>query len=385
MPVKKYRTLHGIRGVAALSIVALHSPRLFGLVPGFLGLAVDLFFALSGFVLAHAYEDRFRQGITSLAFLRQRWVRLYPLYAMGLLLGIVQQVMCILYESPTAMWTWSELLIALPFAVFMLPAPLAHTFPFNGPMWSIFFELLANLVWAVFWRPLQSVRVLAATVVVCGGFYSWALMYWETPALGLTWVNFPGGLARVGYSFAAGLLIYRLRDKLRTPRIPPLVLMGVLPVMALFRPGLTGQFLSVLIVFPLVVLLGARNEPRSGTQRVYESLGKASYCVYVLHRPLAALLYAVVLQFSGQQMESFAPWGGFLLMAMLTAGGLVLTDRFETPARRWLTRRLIRKGREPLPAPGRVRLPRERVAGDRPDSVHEASTGSGSTSVMRAR
>jgi hypothetical protein len=132
MPVRNYRTLHGIRGVAALCIVALHSPRLFGPMPGFLGLAVDLFFALSGFVLAHAYEDRFRQGMTPLAFLRQRWVRLYPLYAVGLLLGIAHQAMGILYDSPTVSWTWRELLTALPFAVFMLPAPLSHAFPFNG-------------------------------------------------------------------------------------------------------------------------------------------------------------------------------------------------------------------------------------------------------------
>jgi peptidoglycan/LPS O-acetylase OafA/YrhL len=362
MPAKNYRTLHGIRGVAALCIVALHSPRLLGVMPGFLGLAVDLFFVLSGFVLAHGYEDRFRQGMAPLAFLRQRWARLYPLYALGLLLGVVHQAMCILYDSPTVAWSWSELFIALPFAAFMLPAPLSHAFPFNGPMWSIFFELLVNVAWAAFWRPLQSVRVLAGTVVVCGGLYSWALVYWETPALGLTWVNFPGGLARVGYSFAVGLLIYRVRDKLRTPRIPPLVLMGVLPAMAFFRPGLIGQFLSVLLVFPLVVLLGARSEPRSGTQRVYESLGKASYCVYVLHRPLAALLYAVVLQFSGRQLESFAPWGGFVFMAMLVAGGLVLTDRFETPARRWLTRRMRVKRREPLSAPDHAVLPRGRAA-----------------------
>ncbi|MFE2969348.1 acyltransferase family protein [Streptomyces sp. NPDC059340] len=78
MPVKSYRTLHGIRGVAALCIVALHSPRLFGPVSTFLGMAVDLFFALSGSVLAHAYETRLRQGMSPLAFLRQRLVRLCP-------------------------------------------------------------------------------------------------------------------------------------------------------------------------------------------------------------------------------------------------------------------------------------------------------------------
>ncbi|MET8949070.1 acyltransferase [Streptomyces sp. NPDC004542] len=374
MPVKNYRTLHGIRGVAALCIVALHSPRLFGPMPGFLGMAVDLFFVLSGFVLAHAYEDRFRQGMTPLTFLRQRWVRLYPLYAAGLLLGITHQAMCILYDSPRSIGTWSDLFIALPFNVFMLPAPLSHTFPFNGPMWSIFFELLANLLWAVFWRRLRSTRVLAGTVLVCGGLYSWALLYWETPALGLAWVNFPGGLTRVGYSFAAGLLIYRLRDKLRTPRVPPLVLTGVLLAMAFFRPGLIGQLLSVLLVFPLVVMLGARSEPRSGARGAHESLGKASYCVYVLHRPLAALLYAVVLRLSGQRLESFAPWGGLVFTAALVAGGLVLTDRFETPARRWLTRRLAGKGGEPPAAPIRVGPPRRRAEEDRPTSVESRAS-----------
>ncbi|MDT0462466.1 acyltransferase family protein [Streptomyces gibsoniae] len=79
-PVKKsYRTLDGIRGAAALCIVVLHSPRLFGTAPTFLGMAVDLFFVLSGFVLAHAYDQHIGQGMTPLGFLRRRWARRYPL------------------------------------------------------------------------------------------------------------------------------------------------------------------------------------------------------------------------------------------------------------------------------------------------------------------
>ncbi|MFJ9902542.1 acyltransferase family protein [Streptomyces sp. NPDC101152] len=370
MPVKSFRTLHGIRGVAALCIVILHSPRLFGPAPVFLALAVDLFFALSGFVLAHAYEDRLRRGMTPLAFLRQRWARLYPLYAVGFLLGVVHAVLCITYNSPTEHWSWRELYIALPFAAFMLPVPAVQgLFPLNGPMWSIFFELLANLLWVAFWRPLQSVRILFGTVLVCGGLYVCALMYVEAPALGLTWTTFPGGLARVCYSFGAGLLVHRLRPRLRTPRVPPLMLMGVLPVMALFRPGPIVQLLSVLLVFPLVVLLGAGSEPRAATQGIYASLGKASYCVYVLHRPLAALLYAAALQFAGWRLEAIAPWGGLLFLAGLVAAGLVLTDVFETPARRWLTRRLSGKREEPVRIPVGGGVPRDRVGEDRPAAV----------------
>lgn len=87
-PVKNYRTLHGIRGVAALRVVVLYSPRLFGSAPAFLAPTVDLFLVLSGFVLAHVYEDRRRRGMTPLAFLRQRCVRLYPLYQGHCVIGI---------------------------------------------------------------------------------------------------------------------------------------------------------------------------------------------------------------------------------------------------------------------------------------------------------
>ncbi|MET8949618.1 acyltransferase family protein [Streptomyces sp. NPDC004393] len=349
---KSYRTLDGIRGAAALCIVVLHSPRLFGTAPTFLGMAVDLFFVLSGFVLAHAYDQRIGQGMTPLGFLRRRWARLYPLYALGLALGVVHAVLCILYHPPTEPWSWRKLLITLPASLFMIPAPTNEgLFPFNGPMWSIFFELLANLLWVTFWRPLQSVKILFGTVLACGVLYSFALFHWGTAAVGLTWSTFPGGLARVCFSFGAGLLVHRLRDRLRARGVPPLLLMGALPALALFRPGLVAQLLCVLLVFPLVVLLGARSEPSTGVGRCCDTLGKASYCVYVLHRPLGALVYAAALQCTGRGLEAFAPWGGVVFLAGLVAAGLVLTDRVETPARRWLTHRLARDHRPPLPAP----------------------------------
>ncbi|MFJ7900628.1 acyltransferase family protein [Streptomyces sp. NPDC096198] len=350
MPVKSYRTLDGIRGITAACIVVLHSPRLFGTVPEFLGMTVDLFFVLSGFVLAHAYDDRLRHGMTTLAFLRLRWARLYPLYILGLTLGVAHAVLCVVYNSPTEPWSWQKILVTLPASLLMLPAPTGDgLFPFNGPMWTIFFEVAANLLWVAFWRPLQSRNVLCGTVFILGILYSWALFHWRTPALGLTWSTFPGGLARVCFSFGAGLLIHRLRPRLRTPGVPPLLLMGALPTLAFLPPGPASALLCVFVVFPLVVLLGAGREPSTRLGPWCEALGKSSYCVYVLHRPLAALLYAAALQFTGVRLEAFAPWGGLIFLTAVMAAGLVLTDKVETPARRWLTQRLPRP--RPLPTP----------------------------------
>jgi peptidoglycan/LPS O-acetylase OafA/YrhL len=73
-------TLHGIRGVAALAVVAWHEPELPcpTFQPGSGYLAVDLFFVLSGLVLAHAYDARFARGLSAGRFMIGRLIRLYP-------------------------------------------------------------------------------------------------------------------------------------------------------------------------------------------------------------------------------------------------------------------------------------------------------------------
>ena len=80
-------TLDGMRGVAALAVVLLHGAGLTWVhMPGGY-LAVDLFLVLSGLVIARAYRSRMSQ-LGTVGFLQIRLVRLYPLYLLGLLLGI---------------------------------------------------------------------------------------------------------------------------------------------------------------------------------------------------------------------------------------------------------------------------------------------------------
>lgn len=80
-------TLDGMGGVAALAVVLLHGAGLTWVhMPGGY-LAVDLFLVLSGLVIARAYRSRMSQ-LGTVGFLQIRLVRLYPLYLLGLLLGI---------------------------------------------------------------------------------------------------------------------------------------------------------------------------------------------------------------------------------------------------------------------------------------------------------
>src|SRR4051794_26514580 len=85
----RFLALDGLRGVAALVILVFH----FGIRPAWVApygsLAVDFFFLLSGFVIAHAYEERLRQPGAIGAFIRDRVIRLHPLLVLSIIPGAI--------------------------------------------------------------------------------------------------------------------------------------------------------------------------------------------------------------------------------------------------------------------------------------------------------
>jgi peptidoglycan/LPS O-acetylase OafA/YrhL len=341
MRSRSYATLDGLRGVAALSIVFLHCYRYVGdLTWSSAALAVDLFFVLSGFVLAYAYEAKLPTG--SRAFVKARLIRLYPLYVVGTLLGMIEAVLIIYYGQSSIGWTWGEFWTALPFALLMLPTP-GQMFPFNGVMWSIFFELFINLVWAAFWRPLQSTRMLIAVVILSGIGLALSVAHWGTlTSLGASWDKFVGGAFRVSYSFFLGVLLFRFHKRWPLPKIHPLILMVGLPTV-LFLP--LSPFLELgaaLFVLPWFVLLGSQIEPRGIFEAIARKLGIASYAVYTVHKRLYLLSYAFVLQIIGIDLQLFAPWVGIVFVLLLIPTCLLLNHWVDEPARRWLTARAKR-------------------------------------------
>src|ERR1700760_1005878 len=83
--------LDALRGTAAIVILLFHVPYFFGAVLFQHGyIAVDFFFMLSGFVLSFAYQEKIDQGGFFLRFAKIQMVRLYPLYFLGLVLGLMQ-------------------------------------------------------------------------------------------------------------------------------------------------------------------------------------------------------------------------------------------------------------------------------------------------------
>ena len=141
--------LDALRGYAALIVVAFHAGTRTGLslVPGGY-LAVDLFFVMSGFVIAYSYDHERLQKLGFGGFARVRLIRFYPLYLLGLLLGLVLTVALVRFGNGPSI-ALRDVLVAFAANALFLPAPPstlgADMFPLDVPAWSLMLELAINV------------------------------------------------------------------------------------------------------------------------------------------------------------------------------------------------------------------------------------------------
>lgn len=343
-----FHTLDGMRGVAAVAVVIRHCDTWFAPValPRSY-LAVDLFFVLSGFVLAHAYDRRLRLGLTARGFLRLRLIRLYPLYGLGLVLGLLWALGRLAGGHAAALP--ADLLAAVTvFGLLMLPVPPGgpapgFLYPLNLPAWSLFFELAVNLAYGLVAR-LLSMPALIGIVAASALALAITADHYGGLNLGAEWATFLGGVPRVSYSFFAGILVFRLFRTRRPHRCPVRAWMPllVLPPLFLLAPagwGAAFDLACVLLVFPVLVFWGAAWAPGAMALPLFSALGTTSYAIYALHQPLYRLLHGAAAYLPGFDLDRLAPWTGIAFVAILGVGCWLLDRCWDAPVRRRLARR----------------------------------------------
>jgi peptidoglycan/LPS O-acetylase OafA/YrhL len=317
-----------MRGVAALSVVMFHGDPFFvpfAVSEGYL--AVDFFFALSGCVLAHAYTKRLLGDMSALTFLQLRLVRLYPLYILGTVFGLLS----LLPHPPE--FAFQHFYVNLAAAVLFLPSPASMIFfPFNHPLWSLFHELLANFTFAALSKRL-SWAILCGIVIVSAVLVIEEARWWGTLDSSNGWENWSGGFIRVSFSFFAGVLVYRIWQKCPAPVNLPAPILGLFLLAVLSFPipnRYEGVYDTcvVLMAFPLLLWFGASSKPIRPVAVICSWLGEISYAVYVLHWPM--LLAASLLN-----MPEKLRWGALWLVAVAFAADLA-TRFFDRPVRRRL-------------------------------------------------
>ncbi len=225
-----YNLLDGLRGVAALLVVWYHVHEGFafaggGMITGINHgyLAVDFFFMLSGFVISYAYDDRWAKGFSLKDFFKRRIIRLHPMVVIGAIIGAVTFILQGSVQWDGTHIATSAVMIALLCAMFMIPATPGcryevrgngEMFPLNGPSWSLFFEYLGNVLYALIIRRIPKMA-LTWLVVVLGmlhvGFAVLNISGYGSIGVGWTIdkVNFMGGMLRMLFPFTAGMLVAR--------------------------------------------------------------------------------------------------------------------------------------------------------------------------------
>jgi peptidoglycan/LPS O-acetylase OafA/YrhL len=278
-----------MRGVAAAAIVVLHGRALFGWSPDAGVLAVDLFFVLSGFVIAHAYEERLKAGMTAIQFARIRIIRFWPLYLLGFIGGLAIEGTKVAIGYHTSIGAF-EVGFAAITGLFFLPGwpdIRVTLFPLNPPSWSLFFELLVNIAFAAVHRYLTNRILMIACTVGAGGLILAAVTIGGTGG-GFAWHDCWLGFARVGFSFPLGVLLYRTRP-LQALHVSWLIPCAILAALLCASPGKYNALYNlffVMVASPLLVACGASIQPPESMRRICNYLGVLSYAIYIIHDPL---------------------------------------------------------------------------------------------------
>lgn len=362
-----YEILDGLRGVAAAMVVAFHLLEAHSggnhlnqiINHGYL--AVDFFFMLSGFVIGYAYDDRWNK-MSMGTFFKRRLIRLQPMVVMGSIVGAVlfwfQDAPC--YPAMEGVSVGAVLLVML-LGCTLLPLPLKwdirgwmEMHPLNGPAWSLYYEYIGNILYALFIRKFSK-TALTVLVAIAACFTVHRCL--TAPAgdivggWALNWEQQYVGLVRLMYPFFGGLLLSRLGWLIRTRKNAfwwcSLMIIVVLSVPRIggedgyWMNGLYEAF-CIICIFPVIVSMGAGGRiTGKRSAAVCKFLGDISYPVYITHYPLVYIYTA----WAFNRQATLAEGLPYMLLTFVGAFALayVCLKFYDLPVRRWLTERFLKK------------------------------------------
>ena len=375
----RYEILDGLRGVAAMLVVAYHLlETYFHSAPnqpinhGYL--AVDFFFVLSGFVIGYAYDDRWDR-MSTLNFFKRRLIRLHPMVIFGTMLGAALfyfgecTSFSIISSTP-----WYVVLLIMLWAFTMIPIPAsmdirgwAETNPLNGPVWSLQWEYIANILYALIFRRLSKVALgvcvaffAILTVVLCLNIdvTGWLSMrdYASYTVIGgwsLTPDQLQIGITRLLYPFFCGLLVSRVGKLIKVKNgfwwCSLLVIVALcMPWMGISETG-DGRWTNglyeavcIIVVFPLIVAMGAGSSVAgSKSAAINKFLGEISYPIYITHFPL------IYMQIAWADNHPDAPAATHIFVSaciflLAIAVAYASFKLYDVPVREWLKKKLFK-------------------------------------------
>jgi peptidoglycan/LPS O-acetylase OafA/YrhL len=261
----------------------------------------------------------------------------------------------IVFPGISSVPVWEMLLIML-IGFTLLPIPPSmdirgwgELHPLDGPAWSLFYEYVGNILYALFIRKFSK-KVLSILVFLAGCALI-HLAVTQGDVIGGWSLDAPQiriGLVRLLYPFFAGLLLSRI---CKPGHIKNAFVWCSLMIIAVFlfpRLGGSGNLwmnglydsFSIIFLFPLIVYMGASGEVKGKyMQKVCKFFGDISYPVYITHYPLIYIFTSWVVD---NKVPLYKAWPvGLLLLISAVAIAYAGLKLYDIPVRKWLTKRFI--------------------------------------------
>jgi peptidoglycan/LPS O-acetylase OafA/YrhL len=356
----RYEVLDGMRGIAAITVMIYHFTQ-FGPYPLFqhAPVAVDLFFMLSGFVIMHSYGKKLRNGMHGAEYAKRRLVRLYPMFLVGILAGIVAYL--IANQLPPGLSSNTDMFSIAAMNALFIPY-LDYTnaqedyvivFPSNAPLWSLFFEMFASFVFIGLCR--LSDKQIGIFCITCLAGIICAIVFYIITDSGLGVVTHSGwashlfwaGFARVLFGFTLRMFLYQNIDKIKAYSITALfervpyktVFIGVGLLVFLSIPmEVMGIYnlIGVVLIMPVFLVTGALTIfENDKILKVCKFLGWISYPLYCLHLPIGVIVEYVSESIFDVSYYSFLPQAFAISMSIVAA--ILVTKYYDEPVRALLS------------------------------------------------
>lgn len=367
-PVQQIHALTGVRIVAALWVVAFHvrgnlASEFPTIYPYFAPLiihgefGVDLFFMLSGYVLALNYGRRMGVRLERSATAKFWWARLarvWPAYFATLMFAAVWHgiFLAIGVNDPVAPRDYSVWSFLRQTGLFVLwTEPDFDRLTWNGAAWSVSAEALAYLLFPVVaLLVFRLSHALGARGLMITGFVVISPIVILAAAMGSLYAPWMW-LLRILCSFLAGAIIYFGLERLgNTSRVrlggsigaivAVVAIIGLLYLSeAIHRPVIALLAIPAMLVLIASLAVGDRWVVAGLGLKIFVIGGMASYSIYLVHMPLIEILWTAQGVFPFLAPGTIGSKIAFILLPVVVVGvGYCLWRFFEEPARRAMRR-----------------------------------------------
>ena len=376
----RFEGLDGLRGVAAITVVIFHIFEIFSGDPahqiinhGYL--AVDFFYALSGFVISYAYDDRWnKMGLWD--FYKRRLIRLHPMVIAGTFVGV-----CYYFLGESDIFPNIEnvkpytFFVTILLNILMIPTPKnfdirgwGTTNAFDDTTWTLTYEYLINILYSLIIRRLNNVIIAILTFLSAFLTINLTLNFdifnvfknrdfrkytviggWEISSCEI-YIAF----ARLLYPFFSGYLISRLKIKIQLPY--SFIICSIILTIFLCCPRIVDESkwitngiyetVVIIIIFPIIIMIGAGDtEQNEAIIKICKSLGNFSYPLYITHIPLIYCLYSWYSFHENNSLFNIicVCVGSFFIMIF---NAYSLIKLYDEPFRKWLSEKYLIKNKK---------------------------------------